>query len=66
MSGASAQFRVDQEFDPEPIGREVRPLRIGEIPEASNKRKEFKPFTSTLSGALLLGLYIGWASIFIF
>jgi hypothetical protein len=45
---------------------EERAARIADIPSAATKRKEFKPFTSTLSGALMLGLTIGWASLFVF
>jgi hypothetical protein len=57
---------IDDDFDRDFIEPDVRAARISDIPSASKKRKEFKPFTSTLSGALLLGLYVGWASIFVF
>lgn len=40
--------------------------RLDKIQKASSQPEEFKIFTSTLSGALFLGLYIAWASMFFF
>ena len=56
----------DDDFEFGAFEPEAYAARIGDIPSAAHQRKEFRPFTSTLSGALMLGLYIGWASIFVF
>jgi hypothetical protein len=66
MTFLGAPTSADDDFYLGQFEAEPRAARIGYIPSAKKKRKEFKPFTSTLSGACLLGIYIGWASIFFF
>ena len=66
MMSEGASTSTDNDFYLGQFEAEPRAARIADIPAAKKQRKEFKPFTSTLSGACLLGIYIGWASIFIF
>ncbi len=66
MTFQGASTSSDDDFYLGQFEAEPRAAQISGIPSAEKKRKEFKPFTSTLSGACLLGIYIGWASIFFF